>query len=106
MEQVEHSFPPTPPHLGERVSPSQENAGQPIWVEWAGRETEFVDGFGLCSPNLFRPEQRGAFLGSEAKALVRNIHTLVVQFVSNEIGDVRDKAFRLAVGQFSASPFS
>ena len=106
MEKVEHSFPPTPPPLGERVSPSQENAGQPMWVEWAGRETEFVDGFGLCSPNLFRPEQRGAFLGSEAKALARNIHSLVVQFVSNEIGDVRDKAFRLAVGQFSASPFS
>ena len=106
MEKVEHSFPPTPPPLGERVSPSQENAGQHMWVEWAGRETEFVDGFGLCSPNLFRPEQRGAFLGSEAKALARNIHSLVVQFVSNEIGDVRDKAFRLAVGQFSASPFS
>ena len=106
MEKVENSFPPTPPPLGERVSPSQENAGQPMWVEWAGRETEFVDGFGLCSPNLFRPEQRGAFLGGEAKALVRNIHSLVVQFVSNEIGDVRDKAFRLAVGQFSASPFS
>ena len=106
MEKVENSFPPTPPPLGERVSPSQENAGQPMWVEWAGRETEFVDGFGLCSPNLFRPEQRGAFLGGEAKALVRNIHSLVVQFVSNEIGDVRDKAFKLAVGQFSASPFS
>ena len=75
-------------------------------VEWAGCETEFVDGFGLCSPNLFRPEQRGAFLGSEAKALVQNIHSLVVQFVSKEIGDVRDKAFRLAVGQFTASPFS
>ena len=104
--QVEHPFPPSPPQLGKRVSPSQENAGQPIWVEWAGRETEFVDGFGLCSPNLFRPEQRGAFLGSEARALVRNIHSLVVQFASSEIGDFRDKAFRLAVGQFSSSPFS
>ena len=63
MEQVEYSFPPTPPHLGERAFSSQKNARQPIWVEWTGRETEFVDGFGLCSPNLCRPEQRGAFLG-------------------------------------------
>ena len=43
MEQVEHSF--LPPHLDERVSSSQKNAGQPIWIEWAGCETKFVDGF-------------------------------------------------------------
>ena len=42
------------------------------WVEWAGRETEFVDGFGLCSPNLYRPEQRGAFLRDEAKKLAKD----------------------------------
>ena len=83
-----------------------ENAGQPIWVEWAGRETEFVDGFGLCSPNLYRPEQRGASLRDEAKKLAKDVYELVERFVVSEIGDVRDKSFRLAVGQFSESPFS
>ena len=59
MEQVEHSFPPTPPHLGERVSPSQENAGQFIWVEWAGHESEFVDGFGALVRNIANGHRRG-----------------------------------------------
>ena len=106
MEQVVHQFPPVPPQFGEKSTPLQENAGQPIWVEWAGRESEFVDGFGLCSPNLYKPEQRGAFLNKEAKALSKSLFELVEAFVQEEIGEVRDKAFRLAVGQFKTSPFS
>ena len=61
--------------------------------------------FGLCSPNLYRPEQRGAFLREELKILAKRLHSFVEQFVVREIGDVRDKSFRLAVGQFSESPF-
>ena len=104
----DQEFPPKPLGLQDTSGREYvgENAGQPIWVEWAGRETEFVDGFGLCSPNLYRPEQRGAFMRDEAKKLANDVYGLVEKFVVSEIGDVRDKSFRLAVGQFSESPFS
>ena len=76
-----------------------ENAGQPIWVEWAGRETEFVDGFGLCSPNLYRPEQRGAFLRDEAKKLAKDVYDLVEKFVVSEIWQLDNSVSHLSVSR-------
>ncbi|CAL1142577.1 unnamed protein product [Cladocopium goreaui] len=32
------------------------NRGKPLVVEWGGRAKPFVDGFGLCSANRWRPE--------------------------------------------------
>ncbi len=111
MVQDSRGFPPKPLDLPSTSSSKLEitgsgswlkgNAGQPIWVEWAGRATEFVDGFGLCSPNLYR----GAFLREESKNLAKKLYYLVEQFVIREIGDVRGKSFRLAAGQPSESPF-
>ena len=48
-------------------------------------------------------EQPGSFAVS--KNLSKKLYSMMEQFVTREIGDVRDKSFGLAVGQFGESPF-
>ena len=36
------------------------NRGRPMLVEWDGREREFIDAFGLCSPTRWPPASRGS----------------------------------------------
>lgn len=78
--------------------------GQPIRVEWGGEARELVDGFGLPSPNPWKPSSRG--LSGEAKALLQCLHGDLRRFVLDNIGDVRKKAFELAVGHLKESPFT
>ena len=44
--------------------------------------------------------------GQGGQSVVEEFVELVESFVLKEIGDVRDQAFRLAVGRFKTSPFS
>ncbi len=48
--------------------------GQPIRVEWGGEIHELVDGFGLPSPNRWKPSSTGGRLSAEAKAMLQGFH--------------------------------
>ena len=82
------------------------NRGKPLVVEWGGRAKPFVDGFGLCSANRWRPEDRGAYLSMEAQQMGRKLKELLQEFVVSQIGDLRKEAFHLALGRLQGSPFS
>ena len=79
----------------------------PITVEWDGESRHFIDGFGMCSPNRWRPELRGARLPQQAVSLLEGFHSDLRTFVEQKLGsNVRRAAFELEVGQIKASPFS
>ena len=82
------------------------NRGKPLVVEWGGRAKPFVDGFGLCSANRWRPEDRGAYLSMEAQQMGRKLKELLQEFVVSQIGDLRKEAFHLALWRLQGSPFS
>ena len=100
------------PEAGEDAYPAREgpeearNRGKPLVVEWGGRSKPFVDGFGLCSANRWRPEDRGAYLSMEAQQMGRKLKELLQEFVVSQIGDLRKEAFHLALGRLQGSPFS
>ena len=50
-------------------------------MTWEGKSTDFVDGFGLCSPTRWRPSDRGGRLSAPAKNLARQLHHLARDFV-------------------------
>ena len=100
------------PEVGEDEQRTREgpeearNRGKPLVVEWGGRAKPFVDGFGLCSANRWRPEDRGTYLGMEAQQMGRKLKELLQEFVMSQIGDLRKEAFHLALGRLQSSPFS
>ena len=81
------------------------NRGMPMVVEWAGKRRELIDGFGLCSPNRWKPELRGAFIPSGAAGLCEKIFGLVQKFVLEQLADVRLDAIKLGLGHIKGSPF-
>ena len=93
-----------PKHEDEKFV-GKENWGKPVNAEWAGEEREIVDGFGLCSPNRWKPESRGWGLGVEARQLAESLHELTERYVDEHIGDQRRSAFELVTGKIRESPF-
>eukprot|EP00435_Cladocopium_sp_Y103_P040452 s469_g11.t1 len=79
--------------------------GQPITCRYEGCKKEFTDGFGLCSPGRWKPGARNKLASSEAAEHADNIADLLFQFLIQEIGDLRNEAFRLALGHLQSSPF-
>ena len=79
--------------------------GQPIKVEWGGEVRELIDGFGLPSPNRWKPASRGGRLSVEARTLMDGFREDLRAFVDTNIGDVRKKSFELALGRLKGSPF-
>ena len=82
------------------------NAGMPIQVEWDQTSRGFIDGFGLCSPTRWRPQQRGERRSSEMVELAGSTFNLLLDCVNKCIGDVRKEAFKLVTGKITESPFS
>ena len=80
--------------------------GQPLHCKHSTVFREFVDGFGLCSPGRWRPEQRGQLCGWQELDHAERLQRLVRNFVIEELGDLKRKAFELAAGKISSSPFS
>jgi len=80
--------------------------GQPLKMDWAGKCKPLVDGFGLCSPTLWDPADRGAHLHPEGQAFCKSVFGLVSQFVTRKLGDLRLAAFKLGLGKIETSPFS
>lgn len=100
---------------GDDVNDSQEhgfnladccNSGKPISVEWDNNYKEFTDGFGLCSPGRWRPEQRGAHRERDLVQLAQEAFEILATCVRAEIPDVRKEAFKLVTGKLEQSPFS
>ena len=79
--------------------------GQPITCRLEGRSKAFVDGFGICSPGRWRPEQRAETLHGDVLEYTLQINQLLRKFVHEQLGDVRIKAMELAVGRIRDSPF-
>eukprot|EP00435_Cladocopium_sp_Y103_P004193 s6226_g1.t1 len=82
------------------------NAGMPIPVEWDGHQHYFNDGFGLCSPGRWRPQQRGERRTAEMVQLANSTFSLLEECVAECIPDVRTAAFRLVTGKMTESPFA
>lgn len=82
------------------------NSGMPIQVEWDQTTRGFVDGFGLCSPTRWRPQQRGERRTAEMVKLAGATFNLLLDCVNKCIGDVRKEAFKLVTGKITESPFS
>jgi len=80
--------------------------GQPMEMEWAGRRKPLVDGFGLCSPTLWDPADRGAHIQPEGQEFCKTIFGMVSKFVTEKLGDLRLAAFKLGLGKIETSPFS
>eukprot|EP00435_Cladocopium_sp_Y103_P064471 s792_g26.t1 len=79
--------------------------GQPITCRYEGCKKEFTDGFGLCSPGRWKPGARNKLASSGATEHADKIADLLFQFLIQEIGDLRNEAFRLALGHLQSSPF-
>ena len=82
------------------------NRGNPINVMWAGDESPFTDGFGLCSPSRWVPSARGQGLPEPARRLAAAMHKLVKSFVLRVLPNVERTAMELVLGRFTSSPFA
>ena len=80
--------------------------GQPMVCAYRGWNKEFTDGFGLCSPGRWHHKARGRLHDVGAKTLASKIKTLVHAFLQEQLGDVRQAMFKLALGRFESSPWS
>jgi len=80
--------------------------GPPIVCRHDPVKSQFNDGFGLCSPGRWKPQARNRTASEVEKKHCESIRVILEQLVSEEIGDVRLKAFQLATGQLKESPFS
>ena len=74
-------------------------------MEWAGKCKPLVDGFGLCSPTLWDPADRGAHICPEGQAFCKSVFGMVSQFVTTKLGDLRLAAFKLGLGKIETSSF-
>ncbi|CAE7244397.1 unnamed protein product [Symbiodinium sp. CCMP2592] len=81
------------------------NFGNPLMLEWDGRESPITHGYGLCSPTRWHPASRGASLPKQSKDLSRRLNGLVQQFVAEQVPDCQLLALKLATGQILESPF-
>eukprot|EP00435_Cladocopium_sp_Y103_P061492 s851_g23.t1 len=80
-------------------------SGQPIATDWDLKRTALVDGLGLCSPNRWWPSDRFQFEQDTAQKFAEQLHLIILQFVNENLKDLRRSAFELAVGRMTASPF-
>eukprot|EP00435_Cladocopium_sp_Y103_P044902 s3525_g12.t1 len=81
------------------------NRGQPIQVEWDGRDRPFIDGFGMCSPTRWAPLARGVRRTAVMSDLAWATHSLLEETVHKCIPDVRTAAFALVTGKIQSTPF-
>ena len=93
-------------HHFESKTGSDLHRGQPMEMDWAGRRKPLVDGFGLCSPTLWEPVDRGAHIHPEGQEFCKTIFGMVSKFVTEKLGDLRLAAFKLGLGKIETSPFS
>ena len=82
------------------------NSGKPISVEWDRFTKDFTDGFGLCSPGRWRPQQRGIHRSAQMTQLAEDTFSILSDCVLKEIKDIRKEAFKLVTGKLAESPFS
>ena len=91
---------------GQTIGGKQLHRGQQMSLEWSGKARQLVDGFGLCSPTLWEPSQRGAHLDAKAQDLCRQVHDLAENFIREKFEDPRREAIKLGLGHITASPFT
>ena len=79
--------------------------GQPIVCRYEHCKREFTDGFGFCSPGRWLPGARNKLADAEAVNHALEVQRLLLDFLKEEVGDLRTEAFRLALGHHQCSPF-
>lgn len=84
----------------------QLHRGQPRSLEWAGKQRAMVDGFGLCSPTLWHPSDRNAYMVDTAQAFCRRLYDILQTAVLEKFDDIRLEAIKLGLGRIGSSPFS
>ena len=82
------------------------NGDHPIRVEWDGKERDFVDGFGLCSPTRWHPWNRGSNRPGHSLSLAVKTFNILEKAVVDSLKDPRAMAFKLVTGKLTESPFA
>ena len=80
--------------------------GPALKAQYAGRHEEFCDGFGLCSPGRWHPNNRAKELPSNQLNFCQSIRHLVDDFCRKLIPDLGKGIMKLALGRCQGSPFS
>ena len=102
--------PGSPEDLGQQDAETFDPAtsacfGQPIICRYKNCHREFTDGFGLCSPGRWMPGARNKLASEDATNHAEQVASLLLEFLTEEIGDLRKEAFKLALGHHLSSPF-
>ena len=80
--------------------------GPPLVASYAGRSEEFCDGFGLCSPGRWHPNNRSKKRLPEQLAFCRGLRKMVDEFCERVMPDLGKGIMKLALGRCQQSPFS
>ena len=80
--------------------------GPPLIASYAGRNEEFCDGFGLCSPGRWHPNSRAKGRNSDQLAFCHKIRRLVDDFCQRTVPDLGKGILMLALSKHQQSPFS
>ena len=80
--------------------------GPALRAQYAGRHEEVCDGFGLCSPGRWHPNNRAKDLPSNQLNFCQSIRHLVDDFCRKVIPDLGKGIMKLALGRCQGSPFS
>ena len=75
-------------------------------MEWEAYQEPFTDGFGLCSPTRWRPEDRGGLLPRRSQAFAGALHALVLKFLHGQVEDAKALCNRRMIFQSGSSRIS
>ena len=80
--------------------------GPPLAAFYAGRDEEFCDGFGLCSPGRWHPNNRSKKRLPEQLAFCPGLRKMIDESCERVIPDLGKGVMKLALGRCQQSPFS
>ena len=82
------------------------NRGSPLQVEWEHVEAPITDGFGLCSPTRWPPQDRGHSLGDKAKVLSKRLYQMGMNCLTQNVKCPEEMCKCILGGKLKESPFA
>ena len=82
------------------------NRGPPLQVEWEHTEAPITDGFGLCSPTRWAPQDRDHSLGEQAKVLSKRLYQMGMNCLTQNVKCPEEMCKGILGGKLKESPFA
>ena len=82
------------------------NRGSPLQVESEHTEAPITDGFGLCSPTRWSPQDRGHSLGDKAKVLSKRLYQMGMNCLTQNVKCPEEMCKSILGGKLKESPFA